>query len=161
MLLLRSLPINPASMVLGQLALPVGITWIYQCLTVVIAAAVTQPGWSQLWLWIGMLWALAVFTFAAENALFLAYPHHERSEGIAMMIRAKLTFLGKATVIAMALGLLVIWSVCCRTYLPHSLANPTFVTGAIAATWGLAGAAIVAATSCWRRFDLACDTPPE
>ena len=161
MLLLRSLPVNPMSMVLGQLSLPIAITWIYQWITITIAAVVTQPGWPQLFLWTGMLNALAVFTFAAENALFLAYPHHERSEGVAMMVRAKLTFLGKATVIAIALGVLVTWATVCRRCLPESWVDPALVIGAVAATWGVAAASIVAATKCWRRFDLACDTPPQ
>ena len=80
--------------------MPVAITWTYQWVTLMIAAWVTCPGWSQVLMWTGLLNALAVFTFAVENALFLAFPHHERAEGIAMMVRAKLTFLGKATVIA-------------------------------------------------------------
>ena len=45
-----------------------------------------------------MLAALAVFTFALENALFLAYPHRQRSQGIAMVLRTKLTFLGKVDI---------------------------------------------------------------
>ncbi len=161
MLLLRSLPIKPLSMVVGQLSLPVLITWVFQWVTIAIAAVVTEPGWSQLLLWTGMLNALAVFTFAAENALFLAYPHHERSEGVAMMVRAKLTFLGKATVIAIALGLLVAWVTLCRSLLPESIAAAAFVMGALAATWTIAAAAVIAATFCWQRFDLAGDTPPE
>ncbi|MGI9471119.1 MAG: hypothetical protein ACR2NZ_06290, partial [Rubripirellula sp.] len=161
MLLLRSLPINPFSMVVGQLALPILITWSFQWITIAIAAAVTQPGWGQFTLWTGMLAALAVLTFAGENALFLAYPHHERSEGVAMMIRAKLTFLGKGSVIALALGMLVAWATVCRWYLPESYVATVFVVGAIASTWGLAIIGIAAATSCWRRFDFACDTPPE
>ncbi len=161
MLLLRSLPVKPMSMVVGQMALPILITCVFQWITISIAAAVTTPGWSQLMLWTGMLNALAVFTFATENALFLAYPHHERSEGVAMMIRAKLTFLGKATVIAIALGLLVTWAILCRNHLPQPLVETSFVGGAILATWLLAFVALLAATFCWKRFDLACDTPPE
>ena len=131
---LSNLPIKPMSMVLGQLALPIAITWIYQWITIAIAAAVTQPGWTQLVLWTGMLNALAVFTFAAENALFLAYPHHQGSEGVAMMVRAKLTFLGKATVIAIAVGLLVAWATICRYWFPDPLVDPMLVIGAVAAT---------------------------
>jgi hypothetical protein len=161
MLLLRSLPVKPLSMVLGQLALPILITCAFQWVTLVIAAAITQPGWLQLFLWTAMLSALSVFTFAVENALFLAYPHHERSEGVAMMIRAKLTFLGKASVIALALGLLAAWSILCRDSLPGPIATATYVTGALTATWAIAAIGLAAATACWRRFDLACDLPPE
>ena len=161
MLLLRSLPIKPASMVIGQISLPIMITWLYQWLTLAIAAAVTQPGWPQFIGWTGMLSALAVITFATENALFLAYPHHQSNEGIAMMIRAKLTFLGKASAIALALAALVIWATICKQCLPQTIIAPIYVGGALLAAWGAAAASIIAATCCWRRFDLAIDTPPE
>jgi hypothetical protein len=160
MQLLRSLPVKPISMVIGQLSLPIAITWVYQWITIAIAAIVTQPGLSQLLLWTGMLNAFTVFTFAAENALFLAYPYHERNEGVAMMVRTKLTFLGKGTVIGVALGLLIVWATVCRTVLPEPLVNPTLVAGALAASWSVAAAAIFAATWCWKRFDLSCDLPP-
>jgi hypothetical protein len=161
MILLRLLPLPPLSMVVGQLWLPVMITWIYQWLTLAIAAAVVQPPWSQLMLWCGLLNALAVFTFAAENALFLAYPYHQRSEGIAMLVRAKLTFLGKSSVLILAVGMLAAWAMLCRSWLPAAWMIPTYVTGAVLVAWSSAAAAVAAATACWRRFDFASDTPPE
>ncbi|MGB7342735.1 MAG: hypothetical protein WBD20_00835 [Pirellulaceae bacterium] len=161
MQLLRSLPVKPLSMVLGQLTLPVLITFAFQWLTIIMAAIVIQPGWTQFFLWTGMLSALAVFTFAAENALFLAYPHHERAEGIGMMIRAKLTFLGKATVIGLSLAALVAWAMLCKNTLPESVSQIAFVTGAIIATWTIACGSIATTAWCWRRFDLSYDVPPE
>ena len=161
MMLLRSLPVPPLQMVIGQLTIPILITLTFQWATIVIAALVTQPGASQVILWTGLLGGLAVFTFAAENALFLAYPHHERAEGIAMMIRAKLTFLGKAAVIGLSLLLLILWGVLCRQWLPATISTPAFVGGAIACSWSVALIAVAGATWCWRRFDLASDVPPE
>ncbi len=161
MMLLRSLPVRPLEMVIGQLTFPVMITLCFQWITIVIAALVTRPSLGQVILWTGMLNALAVFTFAAENALFLAYPHHERAEGIGMIIRTKLTFLGKGVVLALSLALLVIWKYLCWQWLPQFLKWPTYVAGAIATTWGIALVAVIAAAWCWRRFDLAYDVPPE
>lgn len=161
MLLLRLLPVKHFSMVLGQLAIPITITWIFQWVTVAIAAIVTRPDAWQVLLWTGMLNALAVFTFALENALFLSYPHFERAEGVAMMIRTKLTFLGKATLISIALGLLFTWATLCRKLMPAEFALPTLVAGALLATWTVSVAAMIATAYCWRRFDLASDTPPE
>lgn len=161
MLLLRSLPVRPLSMVLGQLTLPILITWLFQWLTLGVAAAVTRPGWDQVALWTGLLSSLAVFTFAMENALFLAYPHHERSEGVAMMVRAKLTFLGKGSVIAISLVMLVAWAMLCRGVLPTNIAEVAFVGGAVAVTWCVAAGAIAAATICWQRFDAGLDIPPQ
>lgn len=161
MMLLRSLPVRPLSMVLGQLTLPVLVTLAFQWGTIIIAAIVTRPGIGQVVMWTGMLSALAVFTFAAENALFLAYPHHERAEGIGMMIRAKLTFLGKAAVLVGAIGLLVVWAMLCRILMPEILIQPAFVSGAVVATWAMAATAIAITAWCWRRFDLSYDVPPE
>lgn len=161
MMLLRSLPIQPLSMVLGQLAIPVAITCLFQGLTLAIAAAIVSPGWSSVILWGGMLSALSLFTFAVENALFLVFPHHEKSQGLAMVVRAKLTFLGKGTVMALAFGVLALWAMFCRQYLPPSVATVSLVAGGIAATWGIAMSAVLVASHCWRRFDLAADMPPQ
>ena len=161
MMLLRGLPVRPMSMVLGQLTIPILITLVFQWVTITIAALVTQPGWLQLLLWTGMMNALAVFTFAAENALFLAYPHHEHTEGIGMMIRAKLTFLGKAAVIGSALVALVVWAGLCRAMFPEMWVAPAFVCGALMATSTMAMIAMVGTAWCWKRFDVAFDIPPE
>lgn len=160
MLLVKSLPVAPQNMVIGTLLAPVLITWVFQWITIAIGAWITAVQWNQIILWIGMMNALAVFTFAGENALFLAYPHHEKAEGIGMMIRAKLTFLGKGTVLAIALTLLVLWSLFCRMF-SEPVQQPMFVTGAIAATWLIAAISLKATTLCWRRFDLSIDIPPQ
>jgi len=161
MLLLRSLPVRPFAMVLGQIALPVLITCLFQWLTIAIAAFATRPGWPAVVMWTGLLNALAAFTFATENALFLAYPYHERAEGIAMMVRAKLTFLGKAIALLIGLLLLFAWASLCRFWLPEGMALPFLVIGSIAASGVSVLAALCAATWCWRRFDLSADIPPE
>ena len=147
-------------MVIGTLLAPVLITWVFQWVTIAIGAWVTAIDPKQIILWTGMMNALAVFTFACENTLFLAYPHHEKAEGIGMMIRAKLTFLGKGTVLALGMSLLVLWSLICRS-LPAPLIQPAFVTGAILGTWLTAAMSLSATTLCWRRFDLSTDIPPQ
>ena len=161
MMLLRSLPVRPLSMVLGQLSLPILITIAFQFFTIAVAAMVTQPGIGQTVMWAGILSALAVFTFAAENALFLTYPHHERAEGIGMMVRAKLTFLGKVAVLAGAITLLFGWAVFCTAFLPETFKTIAFVSGAVLTTWTIAAVSIAIATWCWQRFDLSFDVPPE
>lgn len=160
-LLLRGLPIKPLPMAIGQLLVPVLITIVFQWLTVAIAAGVVRPAWNQWVLWTGILAALTVVTFALENALFLAYPHHERAEGVAMMIRAKLTFLGKMMLMMVAMGMLFVWATVCRQWLPTGVATGAFVGGAVLFSWGLAIAAVAVVAWCWSRFDLCHDVPPE
>ncbi|MEM9587953.1 MAG: hypothetical protein AAGA03_11795 [Planctomycetota bacterium] len=161
MLLLRSLPIRPLSMVSGQITLPVMITILFQWVVLGIAFAVLQPGTTQLLLWAGMLSALAAFTFATENALFLAYPFHERHQGLAMLIRAKLTFVGKGAVMLLALSALLAWTVVCRNHAPTGWHREFTVLGAVAATWAIAACSIGATVWCWKRFDTLVDIPPE
>lgn len=161
MLLLRSLPVRPVSMVMGQIGLPVAITCGFQWLTLAIAAWVTQPGWSMFLLWTGLLSALSLFTFAIENAIFLSFPHHEKTQGIMMMVRAKLTFLGKVAVLLLALASLATWVGFCRHVLPQPFAVSAAVIGAVAVAWAFALAAVAITTWCWNRFDLACDVPPQ
>ncbi|WP_146601127.1 hypothetical protein [Novipirellula aureliae] len=161
MQILKSLPVRPLSMVMGQLSLPIAITWGFQFITLTIAAIVVRAGLDQWLLWTAMMAALAVFTFAIENALFLAYPYHVHQQGLAMMIRAKLTFLGKATLIACSIALLAGWALLCGSVFPTSMQMLVFIAGAIATTWSVAVAAILMTTWCWRRFDLSFDLPPQ
>ena len=139
MLLLRSLPIRPRSMVLGQLAVPVAVTLAFQWLTIGIAAIVAQPGWLQTIMWAGMLNALAVFTFAAENALFLTFPHHTHHQGMAMMIRAKLVFLGKVIVMLGSLTMLLAWIVACGNMFHDSIRGPVIIGVPVLVSWAFRG----------------------
>ena len=161
MLLLRALPVRPLNAVLGQLTLPVLITIVFQWLTLTIAALLLMPGWPQVIVWGGMLAALAVFTFATENALFLAYPHHENAQGLGMVVRANVMFLGKGTMIAAGVGALFLWVVACRSVVSEPLVVPVYVVGAISGTWAVAIGALAVTSWCWKRFDIAFDVPPE
>ncbi|KAA5541880.1 hypothetical protein FYK55_16915 [Roseiconus nitratireducens] len=161
MLLLRSLPLRPIHAVLGQLTLPVLITIGFQWITLLIAGLLVSPGWSQIIVWSGMLSALAVFTFAAENALFLAYPHHESAQGFAMVVRANVMFVGKATVIGVAVAALMLWITLCRTAFADPVSTPIYVIGAIGASWAVAASALSITAWCWNHFDISADLPPE
>lgn len=161
MLLLRSLPLRPVEAVIGQLTLPILITIAFQWITLAIAGAIVMPGWPQIMVWAGMLSALAVFTFATENALFLAYPHHENAQGIAMVVRANVMFLGKATLMAASMFVLAIWVGFCKTAFAGPMEIPAYVLGAISMTWLLALGALFGTAWCWRRFDVSADLPPE
>ena len=160
-LLLRGMPIKPLSMVIGQLALPILITLCFQWVTLLVAALVIQTSFLELLLWTGLMNALAVFAFAMENALFLAYPHHEHSEGIAMLVRAKLTFLGKGAVIGLSTAMLFAWAIACKSLFSGVWIVVMLIVGSLAAAWTIALIAIAATAWCWKRFDLAYDVPPQ
>ncbi len=160
-LLIRGLPMTPLQMVIGQTILPSAITIAFQFVTLSIAVVVVQPALGQTILWTGVLAALAVFTFAIENALFLVYPHHEKTQGLGMIIRTKLTFLGKGCVIIVSLLALLAWSLACRSWFPESASQTIFVIGSIIAAWSVAMMSVWSAMQAWQRFDLADDLPPE
>lgn len=161
MLLLRALPLRPIHAVFGQLTLPVLITIAFQWTSLAIAALVVEPGWSQVIGWGGMLSALAVFTFATENALFLAYPHHENAQGFGMVVRANVMFLGKATLIAAAVGALLVWVTICKSLFGDDFSSSVYVLGSVAGTWLMAACALMVTAWCWSRFDISADLPPE
>jgi hypothetical protein len=161
LLILRSLPVRPRSMVLGQLWFPILITCLFQWTVIAIAAMVLKPGMQQICLWTGMLAALSAFTFAFENALFLAFPHSQRSQGIAMVLRTKLTFLGKSSLLVAAALALAIWATLCREKFNGPMSDIAIFAGAQFACWGLAAVTFHVATACWKRFDISHDIAPE
>ena len=120
----------------------------------------TGPTMSNLLMWTGALNAVAVFTFAFENSLFFMFPHHERSQGIAMLIRAKLMFVAKLLLFVAGIGMLYGWVAIVR-WGAGSWQIPAIVAGGIGGSWAFALAALGIAARCWQRFDLAADTPPE
>ena len=112
--MLRSWPMPASSMAIGQIIVPVMITWLFQAVVIGVAAAVLQPGVTAALLWTGLMMSLAVATFAAENAMFLTFPYRATDNGLAMVVRAKLTFLAKSTVLLCSLMLLAGWTVLVR-----------------------------------------------
>ncbi len=157
--LFSGLPIAPITTVVGQLIVPVGLTIGFQIVTVGIAAIIVRPGLVQTALWLGVLPPFAVIVFAAENAIFLAFPHHERAEGIAMVIRTKVIFLAKAMSLVGLLGMLVGWAVLSRAAVPAAVVAPFYVLTTIAGVVAIAGASVVVTARIWRRFDGTRDLP--
>lgn len=156
-LLLRSLPVSPRSMVVGQLWFPVLLTCLFQWAVIAPAAMILKPGLLPVCLWTGMLAALAAFTFATENALFLAYPHRQNNQGIGMVMRTNLTFLGKSSLLIVAVLVLAVWATFCRQYLNGWACSLAMFAGAQVACWGLVFAAVSVATWCWKRFDISSE----
>ena len=156
--LLQSLPTSARSMVLGQLYFPVVVTWMFQIFVLIVAGIVLRPGLSSMAMWTGMLMALAVFVFAMENTLFLMYPHSERDQGAMMIIRSKLTFLGKMTFALLALLGLAAWAVLCKSLFPHEFVATAVVSGALVATWSIAIASVAITIGTWRRWDVSMST---
>lgn len=156
MWLLKSLPISPLSMTLGQLILPSMITILFQLLVVGIACAIAPSDCTTVALVIGCLSGFAVFSFALENTLFLTFPHRIKQEGLAMMVRAKLVFLGKGLLLAL-LGGAFMASISLGEQFECSIV--LLVALCVTASWLAAVAAVAMTARCWRRFDIRLDSP--
>lgn len=155
MLLLKSLPVSSRSIVIGNLSVPIVITWMFQLTVLCVAGCVLSPGLGQFVMWSGMLMALAVFTFAVENSLFLTFPADERAQGIAMVLRTKLMFLGKFALLMACVSSLMLWVTFCRTHLSPAISGLACVSGAVVVTWSIAISAVGVTINCWNRFDIA------
>jgi hypothetical protein len=157
----RSLPLGNAAMCAGMLSVPVAITVLFQWSTLALGAWIAAPPkWQTVWLFLALP-SLAVVTFSVENALFLAFPHHVHAQGIAMVIRAKITFLWKGLMLAIAPIALISYVMLCERMLPTFWVGPAAFAGTLLAVWSVAALAGWVLVRCWSRFDPLIDTPPE
>lgn len=161
MLLLRGLPVSGTALVLGQLFLPILITVCFQAFVLFVAAATLRMSWHQLLSWLLILPSIAVVTFSLENTLFLLYPHHEKTQGIAMMLRTKLMFLAKTTLIGVGMAGLLAWSTLSTAIASTSVQPIVFIVGVLLMMLSLVWASLASTHWAWKRFDLASDLPPE
>jgi hypothetical protein len=151
MWLLKSLPITPLVMTIGQIALPSLITILFQITTITIACLIIPSTPATILLVVGGLSGFALFSFAVENSLFLTFPHRPKQEGLAMMVRAKLVFLGKGILLMLLGAGFVAWiTLCEKTECPIFL----LIAGCIIASWTSAATAVAITARCWRRFDM-------
>ena len=109
MAVLKSLPISPLAMTIGQLAVPVLMCCMFQ--TVVLAIGVAS---GKIILWQAvmagvLLIPVNVLIFAAENYIFLLAPFQRNKEGFDVFLRTILTFTGKGLFFGMGLGLALLW----------------------------------------------------
>jgi len=159
--MLKSFPVTSRTMCAGMLSIPVIITIVFQWSTLAIATIIATPPAVQV-VWLALVFpALAVLTFAIENALFLAFPHQIHDQGIAMVIRAKVTFLWKGLVLALVPVCLFFWISICHALLPAPTVLTVAFLGSLLGCWLVALVAFAALVGCWRRFDSALDTPSD
>ncbi len=156
MWLLRSLPITPLAMTLGQIALPAIVTIVFQIVVIAAACLMSPTSISSVVLVLGALSGLAITSFALENILFLTFPHRVKQEGLAMMVRAKLVFLGKGLLLGLVGGGFIAWVTLCTE---NGYAMAILVSGWVLASWAIAIVAVLATARCWKRFDAHFDTP--
>jgi hypothetical protein len=121
MVILKSLPLRPLTIVFGQLAAPILMSTIYQVIVLIVVALLRPIPWNLAAASVLLFVPLNGLIFAIENLFFLWYPYRVQQEGLAVFLRTTLTFTAKGVLFAAALAFTVFWafaagivSNCCR-----------------------------------------------
>lgn len=163
---LKSLPIGPTAVTLGQLAVPVLICSAFQwCVLLICVFSGSVIAWQALLAAI-LLLPVNTLIFAIENFIFLLSPYRRNQEGIDVFLRTILTFTGKGILFAFGLALLAAWAFASRSlagYLGMSAtgAGLIFGLGAWSMTTAMATTFVYGIVKLYDRFDPSQDAPSE
>ena len=110
MAVMKSLPISPLAMTLGQLSAPVLICSIFQWNVLLIAfLSGAIIGWQTILAGV-LLVPINVLIFAIENFIFMMAPYRHNQEGVDVFLRTILTFTAKGILFAVALAITIGWA---------------------------------------------------
>ncbi len=165
--LLKTLPIRPLSLVLGQLATPVLMASATQLLVLALASLVHPVGPRLLVFAMLLLFSSNVLIFALDNLIFLLYPFRAGQEGLDVFLRTTLTFTGKGVIFGLGLTLMYGWFA--MSGFVASLSDvgggPLVDRGMLFAIGTMSMLCLAATTTIYLlvkafcRFDPSCDTP--
>ena len=164
MAILKTLPIRPIAVAVGQISTPTLLAFGFQTIVLVITMMVRPfPVWMLLATLL-LLAPLNALIFAIDNLVYLLYPYRLNQEGIEIFLRTTLTFTAKGLIFTAGLLLTFAWSFVAHGLalrLPAGLSDPAlvFVLGGwamlCAATWGT----LQLLARVYVRFDPSQDTP--
>ena len=149
--LLKSLPLRPLAVVIGQLTTPVVLTWAFQISLLALAAVVCGVDWDLALGCILFLIPVSIFFTALDNLIFLLYPHRLHQEGLDVFLRTTLTFTGKGLLLVGALFGVLGWLNAARMLTENLGDKDLFRVVFVAGVGTLAGltAAIAVLISVW------------
>jgi hypothetical protein len=160
---LKTWPIAPASLVIGQLLAPVLLVCLIQWVALAVVAA-TLPRGVMMQALVGAAVLVVPFNFlliGLDNLLFLLFPSRALTPApgdFQMMGRLLLTYLGKILGLGLVAGAAVLVAAPVYLLLGRSLAV------ALTAAWfvlaAFAAGQVPLIVLAFRRFDVARDTPP-
>jgi hypothetical protein len=161
MVLLKSLPLRPSAVVLGQLLTPVFIAGLLQAL-VLAATAIAFPVPPHSVLTAVLMLLLAdVLIFALDNLIYLWFPHRLNQEGIVIFLRTTLTFTAKGLFFALALAVVFAWALV-STWAAKSFGvrnELVFAVGLLTLFVASSAALIALLVRAYDRFDPSQDVP--
>jgi hypothetical protein len=165
--LLKTLPIRPLSLVLGQLATPVLMATATQLLVLVLASLVHPVGPGLLVFAMLLLFCSNVLIFALDNLIFLLYPSRVGQEGLDVFLRTTLTFTAKGLIFGLGLVLMYGWFALSSIVAsltdvgggPLVDARLLFAIGTMSMLCLATATTIYLLVQTFCRFDPSCDTP--
>ncbi len=114
MSVLKSLPITPIAMTLGQLAAPVLICSLFQWGVLLFATGTGSVVAWQAIMAAFLLVPVNVLIFATENFIFMVAPFRQNQEGVDVFLRTILTFTAKGVCFVIALVGTIAWALAAR-----------------------------------------------
>jgi hypothetical protein len=164
MVILKTLPIRPVALVVGQIGAPSILAFVFQ-VTVLVLTMLMRP--FPIWILLATLLLLAplnALIFALDNLLYLLYPYRLNQEGIEIFLRTTLTFTAKGLIFTAGLLLTFFWSFVAHEIARHlpSLAHDpalVFVMGGWVMLCGAVLASVQLLARIYTRFDPSQDTP--
>ena len=164
MIVLKTLPIRPAFLVIGQIATPVMLSFAFQ-LTVLTIALVARP--YPVWMMfaiLALMLPMNVLMFSLDNLVYLLYPYRLNQEGIEILLRTTLTFTAKGVLFGIAVTMTFGWG-----FLANFLSRVVFGSVDHSASIFIAGAGLMLCSAsalvlhglslAFVRFDPSQDTP--
>lgn len=106
---LKSLPLSPGAVALGETFAPVLIATLFQCVVLGFAIAARSLPLYYLAVAILTMIPLNVLVFALDNVIFLLYPYRMQQEGVEIFLRTMLTFTGKGLLFSLSLAAISGW----------------------------------------------------
>ncbi len=162
--LLKSLPIGPVAVTLGQLAAPVLICSAFQWVVLLIAVSSGSViPWQALFAAM-LLVPINTLIFAIENFIFLLAPYRPNQEGIDVFLRTILTFTAKGLLFSLGLVAAIAWAFGSKV-VAGSLgmsavgAGVIFGVGAWLMTLAVTAAFVSGIVRLYDRFDPSQDAP--
>jgi hypothetical protein len=121
---LKSLPISPWALTVGQLTTPVLLASLFQSMVLGIGATLGAITVAQAVVSAILLLPFNVLNFSFENYLFMLSPYRRNEEGVLVFVRTILTFTGKGLIFAIAAALTVTWAIVANRFGPLLIEHP-------------------------------------
>ena len=110
MTVLKSLPISPWALTIGQLTTPVLLASTFQIVVLVVGVLIQSITPIQAGVAFVVLIPFNVLNFALENYLFMLSPFRRNEEGVMVFVRTILTFTAKGIMFGLAFAITVGWA---------------------------------------------------